>query len=358
MDSSSRKIIAVNGRILSSTADPLARLEVAAIVAALRANPSIEVVLFVPDASAAADHDAGRRQTSSVRSVAAAIRHDQWDMPRAAKRAGADLILGLHTGAPLASPVPAAAFWDDTPRPGWPRLLRSIERASLKGAAVIAVDDLPEVVGLAPRFRLPPVVPSEFFSTGTPSPGGESGEAYVLCLEESEDKLPLLLAAWSWAGGPVAGSISLVLAAATARTRPAAERAIAAAGSVDAVRIREYAPSELPHLVRGASVLLHGGGRGNAMALRLALAAEVPIAAAETVVASGVVGPAGFLASPGDARRLGAACLTLLVEEPVAEGLRQRGRERAGRYRPEAASGAWIEAVGRASGRWSVAGGP
>jgi glycosyltransferase involved in cell wall biosynthesis len=103
---------------------------------------------------------------------------------------------------------------------------------------------------------------------------------------------------------------------------------------------------------RGASALLHGGGRRNAAGLRWALASGVPVAAPSTPITEAVLGPAGFLAPPGDTRGLGSACLTLLVEEKVADPLRERGLERAAGYRSDRAKEAWVEAVlGVASGR-------
>jgi hypothetical protein len=79
------------------------------------------------------------------------------------------------------------------------------------------------------------------------------------------------------------------------------------------------------------------------------------VAALTTPLSQSIVGPAGYLAAQPDARTLGAACLTLLVEEEIAASLREKGRERAKTYRPEAARPAWLEALRHAARRGAAA---
>jgi glycosyltransferase involved in cell wall biosynthesis len=111
------------------------------------------------------------------------------------------------------------------------------------------------------------------------------------------------------------------------------------------VRALDVPDEAWPAVFRGASALLHGGRRRNTAALRWALASGLPVAAASTPITDSVLGPAGFLVPDGNSRSLGAACLTMLVEDEVAGSLRARGLERAASYRTEGARAAWLEAV-------------
>lgn len=336
------------------------RLEAEAVVAALCAESSLAVVVLLPEGSAGIGICAERTvPLPPVRSGAEAIRADQWEVPRIAKRERADVILSLHVGVPLVSSAPGVAFTDEVSA-GTSRVSRSIERASLRGAAVVlSADDLPEAEALPSRVRVPAMIPDVFLhpeaSDAVLRP--EMQEGYVLCLEEGGDSLPPLLAGWSWVRGSVAGMTSLVLAGGSDRTRRTMEFARREFGAEDDVRVLPFTPDDLPRLMGGASVLLHGGERSNAAALRFAMAAGVPIAGVKTEVSEGVVGSAAFLAPGSDTRSLGAACLTLLVDEPVAEDLRQRGRARVRRHRPGEAVGEWVEAIRKpvVRGRWSVA---
>jgi glycosyltransferase involved in cell wall biosynthesis len=140
-------------------------------------------------------------------------------------------------------------------------------------------------------------------------------------------------------------SFSLLIANLTeASTRFAAELADQL-GVGESVRTVRLGDDDWPAALRGASALLHGGGRRNAGLLRWALASGLPVAALSTPITEAVLGPAGFLAPERDSRGLGAACLTLLVEEAVAGSLRERGLDRATRYRLENATAAWREAL-------------
>ncbi len=66
--------------------------------------------------------------------------------------------------------------------------------------------------------------------------------------------------------------------------------------------------------------------------LRWAVACGLPVAAAVTPEAESILGEAAYVTPSGDARALGAACLSLLVEEDLAESLRLSGARRAVAY--------------------------
>lgn len=99
--------------------------------------------------------------------------------------------------------------------------------------------------------------------------------------------------------------------------------------------LANIAPNLLPALYRGSSALFHPapvspwGG-----AIRLALASGVPVVATEQVLSSALVGPAAYLVSPGDARALGAALITVIVEKEIGTRLSQVGLQRAATWDP------------------------
>jgi glycosyltransferase involved in cell wall biosynthesis len=114
--------------------------------------------------------------------------------------------------------------------------------------------------------------------------------------------------------------------------RGAGSRIRARAGSLgleSSVRVVErVVPDDLPAVYRGAEAFLLAGGKDGGDELCAALACGLPIVGTETPKAASLLGPSGYLVPPGDARRLGAACLTVLVEPAMSERLRSEARAR------------------------------
>jgi glycosyltransferase involved in cell wall biosynthesis len=82
-------------------------------------------------------------------------------------------------------------------------------------------------------------------------------------------------------------------------------------------------------IYRGSSALFHPledppwGGP-----VRLALAYGKPVVSFESEVIGALVGPAAYLVKAGDTRAMGAALVTILVEEEVSQRLAQAARQR------------------------------
>ena len=173
---------------------------------------------------------------------------------------------------------------------------------------------------------------------------------YVLSCGLQAEQLPLLLAAWTWVEGSIGDTAPLALLG----LDPSAEQA--ARAQARELRIETSlqilpppALSELPDLYRGAAAYLSVGPGANGQPLRWALSCGVPVAGLISPETDSIVGEAAYLVQPGEARRLGAACLTLLVEEQVATALRQKGLVRATAYRGRGPMEAWIEVFRRAA---------
>lgn len=63
--------------------------------------------------------------------------------------------------------------------------------------------------------------------------------------------------------------------------------------------------------------------------LRWALTCGVPVAAFAVSVSEAILGEAAYLTPERDTRRLGAACLSLLVDEDLSSSMRQTAAARA-----------------------------
>ncbi len=94
--------------------------------------------------------------------------------------------------------------------------------------------------------------------------------------------------------------------------------------------------TSLPWLYRKCSVVFHPAPIapwGNP--LRNALACGKPLVAGETAQAGALVGPAAYLAPLDRPRELGAALLTVIVEEELASQLAGEGLRRASAWQVE-----------------------
>jgi hypothetical protein len=294
-----------------------------------------------------------------------ALVFDQVLFPRAAKRLGADLLLYLHASAPIAPPAPAVSWYGDGETLPWRtarggRLSRSVALAGMRGAAaVLRPEDVPAAEAGLPWLEVPACVPTAFAEAVAPVPAPRPGlkvpESFVLAAGESAETIPMLLAAWSWVESSLGDSHVLLLASPADEIRDFSLREAEKMGLGETVWPVVLHDEDWPVVFRRASALIHAGEHWNACALRWALASGVPVAALTTPLSQSIVGPAGYLAAQPDARTLGAACLTLLVEEEIAASLREKGRERARAYHSEAAARAWLEALRHAARRGPAA---
>lgn len=287
---------------------------------------------------------------------------EQFDLPRAALEAGADLLFIPHASSPLRSSIPVIAAGRGAVEADGSgvveRIRRSLGQAGLRGAAAALVfGDEPAPMGRGIPYRSVPPSVSPGFRPG-PAPDdlvirSRLGlpETYVLCLAPPEDGLDFLLAAWTWVDGSVGDSIPLVAAGVPSSGRDSLRsraRDLDVAASVH--EVGDLQLSDLPSLIRGAQAYLDAGGSWP-QALRWALACGVPAAAVETETSAAVLGDSAYLVTAEDSRALGAACLTLLVEPEVADPLRQKGLARAEAFHGEGPVEALYEVLVRAARR-------
>lgn len=198
---------------------------------------------------------------------------------------------------------------------------------------------LPSPDRSAPIYFLPQVVHPSFEPTlgsdgeindnYSPSTGGswqgpDLPETYVLYHgPTSAFWLERTLQAWSWAASAIGDYHPLLLLGLdeqAIRALAELEAKFNLSGSVHA--LPSLSPEDLPTLYQGCSALFHptpmspwGGS------VSTALMCGKPVVAAESELTDALVRQAAYLVPMDDARALGAALITVLVEEEVAQKL-------------------------------------
>lgn len=262
------------------------------------------------------------------------LRYEQFDLPRAARRLGCDGLLIFDGGAPIAARLPTVALSDEAfggqRRGAIDALRRAAGRAGRSVTAqVLYPRDGPPAAGTASAARgFAPLI-SEGFSRL----GAEGAQSYVLCHGLRRQQVPLALAAWSWVDGSLGDSYPLLLLGADSDLEQQVRQAAAALDLADSIRFQaELDLQSLPAVYHDAAAVLSLGAPAWGQPLRWALAAGAPVAAVHSQTAGSILSDTGYLAPEGDARALGAACLSLLVQPELADRLRERGRRIAAAY--------------------------
>lgn len=269
-----------------------------------------------------------------------AVRWEQLDLPRLAAR------LGALIHVPRARP----AFFARVPRvisptsedpsghpagvPG--RVASALAQGAMSRVqAVLWPEDLPAPAGRAAIHRLPPCVHPAFLHADE-APADLA--AYALPPEFVLYHGPLdertvggLVTAWSWAAGAISTLYPLVVVGADAESQARLHARLTPLNLRETVVVLPKTPPDVLPAVYGASrAVFHPapispwGG-----ALRAAMVSGRPIVAAENPISDALVGAAAYLVPAAKPRRLGAALITVLVEEEVADRLARAGEARA-----------------------------
>ena len=161
-------------------------------------------------------------------------------------------------------------------------------------------------------------------------------ESYVLYLGgfQPRKNVGALLSAWTWAHGPVGDHYPLVIAGALPAhsTLPQDAQSSGVADSVHFIgAVRE---EDKPAVYRGAACLVYPSlYEGFGLPPLEAMACGVPVITSNISSLGEVVADAAYLvADPHDARQLGAAIISLVVDGSLADDLRARGLKQAARF--------------------------
>ncbi len=263
------------------------------------------------------------------------MRFEQRDLPRAAGELNADLMLVGEGHAPLASPCPIATVSSFGRTYGSPSLATKLAsaagRAGSRGASArLFPDDLSPVSG---RTEYAPFVAQAFKDSPQ-----EKGEQYVVCYGFNRKDIPLILSAWTFVDGSLGDTVSLTFLGADPTVTSLIHSTAAELGIEASVRTQsEVTYDGLPMQYGEAAAYLGTEFAADGQPLRWALTAGVPVVGLKTPNFESVLGGAAYLVPPGDSRSLGAACLTVLIQERVSEPLREKGREMARNYLDDSA---------------------
>jgi glycosyltransferase involved in cell wall biosynthesis len=206
--------------------------------------------------------------------------------------------------------------------------------------------DLPESEAAGPVVRLPPVVYPGFYGQADYEAPLELDlpETFVLYHgPASEPALRRLLEAWSWAAGSLGDDYPLTALGFNMEESQRLSGLAVEYGLENSVQaLPVIPPGAIPAVYRRAAVLFHPAQVAAwGSPLRLALACGQPIVALEDRRIDALVGPAAYLVPDQAvkyARALGAAVVTLIVEESMGAALGSAARQRAAAWDGQAFS--------------------
>lgn len=220
-------------------------------------------------------------------------------------------------------------------------------------AGVIWPDDLPAPSLDARLFSLPPIVHPAFLSPANrvgdfgsyelTTAGLGLPDGYVLyCGPHHPFALRQVLNAWSWAAGAIGDSTPLLLVGLSPEEQQDTADLLKEYNLEETVlSLPPLPPESLAFVMQNCAVLFQPGDLSPwGGSIRLALAAGKPVVAVESPATDVLLGPAAYLVPADkdggfDSRSLGAALITVVVEESVAESLSSAARQRSANWQPE-----------------------
>ncbi len=260
---------------------------------------------------------------------------EQAKINRIAQKVNADLVhLTTHTPALLGrTPVvisPANLPAGRTTGGFSERLRLALAAGGMAGIkGLFWPDVLPAPDIQAPVYRLPDLLSPDFNPVETPEDEDlaelDLPQEYLLYHGPQDRRsVERLLAIWSWAAGSIGELYPLVILGFEQVEARQFLQEQAQKHQLDPyLQILPSVPGGMiPAVYRGSSAVLHlGETPAWGGALRHALACRKPLVADATPRTEALVGPAGFLFSESDTRRMGAALLSVVVNEDVANNL-------------------------------------
>jgi glycosyltransferase involved in cell wall biosynthesis len=296
------------------------------------------------------------------------LRWEQVSLPLIARQLGITL---LHLTSPMAplmgglsilfSPCDFGVGIDDwfgdlqgaEESSGFPaRLRRSLARGGMaRIKKILWPTDLPGGDKSSWLAGLNPIVPPEFkpgaelnlhkVTTGSESLANQPKtidlpETFILYHGPFDrTNLAQLVLSWKWAADAIGDNYPLLLLGLDISAKQEISRLAEANNLKSNLRaLPDVSPDTLPVIYQSCSAVFHPAPISPWCGpVRLAMACGKPIVASETALTDAIVGPAAYLAPPGDVRSLGAALVTVIVEEQVAENLSTAAFQRSANWR-------------------------
>lgn len=310
---------------------------------------------------------AGVPPSVHVRQVAARPGHlgkiwfEQRGFPRAAAEAGADVAHVPYWGPPLQSPLPVVVTVHDLitlrqreyRRGLRARLYNALVAAAVRGAGQVITDSEFSRQEIVAHLQIPagqvtaiPLAPapqyraqSELLLDMAVRRKYDLPEFYVLYLGgyTLHKNVPTLLHAYTYVAQAMGEDYPLVLAGRIPRPGPSTpdyNDYVRQLRLGDSVRWIGYVDEEdKPALYRGALCFAFPSRyEGFGLPPLEAMACGAPVVTTDASSLPEVVGDAAFAVSPDDARQMAGAIISILIEEPLAEELKQKGLQRAAEF--------------------------
>lgn len=339
--------LAIDGRPLALRPHTPAALHLQEWIAALVARGLRLTVLHPEGLRPALPLEVESHPVGDHTSTWSRLCYEQAGQPQAARRLGCDLLLVFEGGAPIAARTPVAALPSGRSSGVRGGPLKTLQRAAGQAGRSVARWILypSDVPSYREGHRRAQAFPA-FVDPGLLDAEPAAMPEHVLCYGLRRHQVALALAAWSWVDGSLGDTYPLLFLGLDAELEHYIRLV---ADELDVAESIAFHPQieldALPGFYARAAAYLGIGVHAWGQPLRWALAAGVPVAAEDSPAAASILGAAGYLAPAGDARALGAACLSLLVQEELADQLRERGREIAQRYAGRSPHQAMLEAV-------------
>ena len=279
--------------------------------------------------------------------------HDrgEWEQRILTRLAQENQTAAIHTaslGASLFGKVPTlvspAELESPAPRSRWKAALG---RGGLARARILWPNDLPDPPLPGAVHRLPPVVHPEFQAGGVSSMSQlKLPEEFVLVHGlPDEGSLLALLESWTWAAASIGEFYPLLIVGLNEEAARVVQAQLPKFHVEDSVRLlADLQPHDLAATYKACTALLHVGPPapwGNQ--LRAALAAGKAIVAQQEPLTEAIVGAAAYLAPSRDLRALGAAIITVVVDETAREKLEDAARQRAAHWKADAYEAGLLE---------------
>jgi len=273
---------------------------------------------------------------------------EQRSLPAMAKELHADLVHLSGVNPALFTSVPTllspAEIGEKQRITGMYSRLRQAFSAGgmVRLAGLVWPADLPSPPEASQVFRVMPASPFGWFVDGAAIPEDilslDLPETYILYHGPCHlAALNFLLETFCWAAGSIGEDYPLLILGLDEEGQeqlPALTATYDLQGSVRALPV--ILPFSIPWLYQKCSVLFHPAEIspwGNP--LRNALACGKPVVAGETALSDALVGSAAYLAALDKPRELGAALLTVIVEEEIASRLSAEAMQRAAGWQTE-----------------------
>jgi glycosyltransferase involved in cell wall biosynthesis len=266
---------------------------------------------------------------------------EQRVLPTIARHSASDLLHLTTQTPPLTISIPVIISPSDCPvrgsQVGWRSRLRLALAAGgmSRVHAVFWPTDLPSPEWKTRVYTLPPVVHPGFNSeeqlTIELPQGCNLPETYVLYPNALDGiSLNRLLDVWSWVHSSVGEYFPLLLSGLSGDQQDEVNEHLTRYGLKDSLQILPAInPLALPSLYQRSSAVFQMGSSsvwGNSA--RNAMGCGKPFVAAFNEQVDAIVGPAAYLVPGDDERALGAALITVLVEESLSEQLSEAARQR------------------------------